>query len=415
MNLNLTTMKKYILFLFFIVIFLPVNSNSQNLTAEEIFEKVNDAIVVVYTYDFEGDKHAQGSGIILNDKGIVVTNYHIFAGCERIELKRKDVVVNHLGVIGVNIEKDILILRLDGSDYPNIPICESDTLKVGQKIYAVGSPLGYENTMSEGIISGLREIGESKKSFIQITASASPGSSGGAVLNSKGELVGMVSMGYLFAENMNFAIPIKDILKANQGLLTDKKTLEALSYFYKGYNEYEIGKFREAAENYTKYIELSPGEAKAFNYRGLAYWKLKKYKNAIKDFTKALKIDPNFKPAYINRAEVYIKMEEYEKGAKDLGKLIRMDPENIDAYYSRGICYSKDESYSKAIKDFTKVIKLDPEYTEAYVNRGICRFYDKDYSGAMEDWYRAIKLDPDLKPQLTHWIDQADYLRTAGY
>ena len=61
------------------------------------------------------------------------------------------------------------------------------------------------------------------------------------------------------------------------------------------------------------------------------------------------------------------------------------------------------------------MIKLDPEYTEAYVNRGICRFYDKDYSGAMEDWYRAIKLDPDLKPQLTHWIDQADYLRTAGY
>jgi serine protease Do len=247
-------MKKYISLLFFIVIFLPTNSHSQNLTAEEIFEKVNDAIVVVYTYDFEGDKHAQGSGIILNDKGIVVTNYHIFAGCERIELKRKDAVVRHLGVIGVNIEKDILILKLEGFDYPDIPICESDTLKVGQKIYAVGSPLGYENTMSEGIISGLRKIGESKKSFIQITASASPGSSGGAVLNTKGELIGMVSMGYLLAENMNFAIPIKDILEANKGLLTDKKTLEALNYFYKGYNEYEIGKFREAAENYTEYI-----------------------------------------------------------------------------------------------------------------------------------------------------------------
>jgi S1-C subfamily serine protease len=408
-------MKKYIYLLFFIVIFLPNTSNSQDLTAEEIFEKVNDAIVVVYTYDFEGDKHAQGSGIILNDQGIVVTNYHIFAGCERIELKRKDNIVSNSGIIGVNIEKDVLIIKLDGNDYPNIPICESNECKVGQKIYAVGSPMGYENTMSEGIVSGLREIGETtKNSFIQITASASSGSSGGAVLNSKGELVGMVSMGYLFGE-MNFAIPIKDILDANKGLLTDKKTLDALEYFYKGYNKFEIGKFEDAVTNYSKYIELSPREAKAFNYRGLAYWKLKKYNKAIKDFTKAMKIDPNFKPAYINRAEVYIKMEEYEKGTKDLGKLIKMDPENVNAYYSRGVCYSKDESYSKAIKDFSKVIKLDPEYVEAYVNRGICKFYDKDYSGAMDDWYRAIKLDPDLKPQLTHWIDQADYLRTIGY
>jgi lipoprotein NlpI len=400
--------------LFIFISFIPYYSFSQDLTADQIFEKVNDAIVVVYTYDFEGDKHAQGSGIILNDKGIVVTNYHLFAGCEKIELKRKDVVINHSGVIGVNIEKDILILKIEDNNFPNIPVAESDTFKVGQKIYAIGSPLGYENTMSEGIISGLREIGESKKSYIQITASASPGSSGGAVLNTKGELVGMVTMGYLLAD-MNFAIPVKDILKANQGLLTDKRTLEALSFFYKGYNEYEIGKFEEAAANYTKYIELSPGEAKAFNYRGLAYWKLKKYKLAVKDFTNAIKIEPNFTPPYLNRAEVYIKMEEFDKAAKDLGKLISLEPENINAYYARGICRSKEEEYSKSIDDFTKVIKLDPEYVEAYINRGISRYYTKDYSGAIEDWYRAIKLDPELRNRLTPLIDQADYMQTIGY
>lgn len=408
-------MNKMKFLLILIVAFFPLHSFSQDLTAEQVFEKINDAVVVVITYDFEGDKHAQGSGIILNDKGIVVTNYHIFAGCEKIELKRKDEIIKHSGVIGVNIEKDILILKIDDTNFPIIPILESDTLKVGQKVYAIGSPLGYENTMSEGIISGLREIGESKKSFIQITASASPGSSGGAVINSKGELIGMVSMGYLLAENMSFAIPVKDILKVSQGTLTDKKSLDALTYFYKGYNEYEIGKFSEAAENYSKYIELSPNEAKAYNYRGLAYTKLKEYKKAIQDFSQAIKIDAAFIPPYLNRAEAYIKLEEFEKAAKDLTKLIKMEPKNINAYYARGICYSKDEDHYKAIEDFTKVIKLDPEYVEAYVNRGLCMYYTKDYSGAIDDWYRAIKLDPGLRDKLTPLIDHADYLRTIGY
>ena len=83
----------------------PLRIQTQDLTPDQIFERVNNAIVVVYTYDFDGTKHAQGSGIIINDLGILVTNYHIFAGCERIELKRRDTVINHSGVMGVSIEK----------------------------------------------------------------------------------------------------------------------------------------------------------------------------------------------------------------------------------------------------------------------------------------------------------------------
>jgi S1-C subfamily serine protease len=418
LKLTKTTMYKIKTLLYFIIAIIPTCVFGQELTADQIYEKVNDAIVVVYSYGFDGLKHSQGSGIILNSKGIVVTNYHIFAGSERIEIKRRDTLIINSGIIGASIEKDILIIKLDESKYPDIPIAEENTLKVGQKVYAIGSPFGLENTMSEGIVSGLRELKEfeeRKNEFIQITASASPGSSGGAVLNSRGELIGMIRMGIDIGENLNFAIPVSDILKVTEGVATDKKTLEVLNFFYRGYNEFEIGKFKEAVVDYTKYINQSPGEAKAFNYRGLAYLKLHEYKKAIKDFTRAIKLDSKFIPPYINRAEVYIKMEEYEKAAKDLGKLIKIDPKNVKAYYARGIAYSKDESYSKSIKDFTKVIELDPDNTEAYVNRGISRYNSKDYSGAMEDWYFAIKLDPGLREELLPWIDRADYLRTIGY
>ena len=404
--------------LFILISCIPFYSFSQDLTADQIFEKVNDAIVVVYSYGFDGLKHGQGSGIILNSKGILVTNYHIYAGCERIEIRKHDTLIVNSGIIGANIEKDILIIKLVDSHYPEIPFAEETNLKVGQKVYAVGSPLGFENTMSEGIISGFRELEEYedlKNNFIQITASASPGSSGGAVLNSKGELIGMVKMGADEGENMNFAIPVSVILKVNEGATLDKKILETLNFFYRGYNEFEIGRFKESVEDYTKYINNSQPEAKAYNYRGLSYLKLKDYENAIKDFTKAIKLDPKYYPPYINRAEAYIKMEEYEKAAKDLTKLIKKDPKNIKAYYARAMAYAKDESWEKSIDDFDKVIKMDSENTDAYINRGISKFYAKDYSGAMEDWYYAIKLDPSLKEGLLQWIDQADYLRTIGY
>lgn len=411
-------MSKFTSLLCLVLLFLPTYVFSQDLTADQIFEKVNDAIVVIYSYDFDGLKHGQGSGIILNSKGIIVTNYHVFAGCERIEVKKHDTLIITSGIIGASIEKDVLIIKIDESKYPEIPVAEETNLKVGQKVYAVGSPLGFENTMSEGIISGLRELKEfeeRKNKFIQITASASPGSSGGAVLNSKGELIGMIRMGVEEGENMNFAIPVSDIMLVNEGATLDKKTLETLNFFYRGYNEFQIGKFKESVEDYTKYIKNSKPEAKAFNYRGLAYLKLKEYESAVKDFTEAIKLDPKYYPPYINRSEAYIYLNEYEKAAKDMTKLIKLDPKNVKAYYARAMAYAKDESWEKSINDFDKVIKLDPDNTEAYINRGISKFYTKDYSGAMEDWYYAIKLDPGLKEGLLNWIDQADYLRTIGY
>ena len=93
-----------------ILIILPTYSFSQELTADQIFEKVSSAIVVIYSYGFDGLKHGQGSGIILNSRGVIVTNYHIYAGCERIEVKRHDTLITNSGIIGASIEKDILII-----------------------------------------------------------------------------------------------------------------------------------------------------------------------------------------------------------------------------------------------------------------------------------------------------------------
>jgi len=180
---------------------------SQDLSPENIFEKVNNAVVVVLAYDYEGKLAKQGSGVVLNDKGYIVTNYHILAECDKIEIKHYDKVIPYVDIIGVDVEKDILILKIKREIIPSLKIADSDKLKVGQRVYAIGSPLGFENTISEGIISGLRNYDELNRNFIQITASLSTGSSGGAVVDSKGELIGISTLTVRGGQNLNFIIP----------------------------------------------------------------------------------------------------------------------------------------------------------------------------------------------------------------
>lgn len=122
------------------------------------FINVNDAIVVVEAYDFDGDKSSQGSGVIIKDKNILVTNFHIFAGNEKIVLKHQGKEIKFTEIIGLNIEKDVLILSFEEADYPADKIGSIANFKVGSKVYAIGSPLGMENTITEGLVGGFRKI-----------------------------------------------------------------------------------------------------------------------------------------------------------------------------------------------------------------------------------------------------------------
>lgn len=399
---------KTILTVLVLSFFLQFNSGlfTQDLTPEQIFEKYNDAVVVITSFDFEGRKSSQGSGVILNDKGYILTNFHIYAGREKLEIKHKDNVISYSGIVGVNVEKDILVLKIDTGSFPEVKLANKEELKIGQKVFAIGSPLGYENTLSDGLISGFREIGEkNKKNYLQITASISPGSSGGAVLNSKGELIGISTMSAEEGQNLNFAIPVEDILGVISGDFIDKKKLESLTYFYKGQKSFDNGDFKQAIEDYSKYLEANTTDFKAYNYRGLAYVKTKDFKKGITDFTKAISLDPKYSAAYNNRGEAYFKLEEYEKAEKDFSKTIQMEPDNTEAWYSRGLAYSKDEVYDKAISDFTKVIEQDPAFAYSYVNRGFCHYERKNYELAMNDWEKAIRLDPSLDKSLRPYIN----------
>ena len=369
---------------------------SQVLTPEEIYEKVNDAVVVIIAYDFNNEPTQQGSGVVLNDKGYVVTNYHVFAECERLEIKHYDKTIPYSDIIGVDVEKDLLILKIDDNIFPSIQLANVDELKVGQRVYAIGSPLGFENSMSEGIISGLRNVDLVGRNFIQITASISPGSSGGAVVNSKGELIGISSLTFTDGQNLNFAILVSDILSLKIGSYSDKESIENNNLFYKGFNALESGNYSAAIKYYDEYLKRNPNNAKAYYNRGLAYANLQKYNEAISDYTTAISIDPNYADAYNNRGTVYANLQKYNEAISDYTTAISIDPNHADAYNNRGIEYYYLQKYEEAISDLTKAISIDPNYANAYNNRGLTFSDLRKYEEAISDLTKAISINPDL-------------------
>lgn len=387
----------------------PVKVFSQS--ADEIFSSVNDAIVVVEAYDFDGSKSKQGSGVIIKDKGLLLTNFHIFAGNEKLKLMHNDKEIKYTEIIGFNVEKDVLVLKIEEGDFPQIKVGATTDLKVGSKVFAIGSPLGLENTLSEGLVSGFRKFDNKKDmEYVQISAALSHGSSGGAVLNSAGELIGISSMGMSNGENLNFAIKIEDAMSVDLGEYSDKVKLEAINYFFKGKNLYDDGEYKKAIEFYDKYLQRVPVDAKAFNFRGLAYLQLKDYKQAEKDFAASSKIDPEYMAPLLNKGDLDYKMEEYEKAVTDYTKIIKKNPDMTNAYYARGLAKMKLKDWSDAVDDFNKVIKLEPDYTQAYVNKGISYYYNEEYLDAISCWRKAISMDGSLSNELNVWIEQADIL-----
>ena len=349
---------KQLVVVFILTFVFKNNLISQTFNAQEIYKKYNDAVVVIHA--FNNDKLvSQGSGVILNDKGFVVTNYHVYEGSTKIEIVHKLKVIPHIEIYGFDKEKDILILKIDSKNFPTFKIGNSNNLKIGQKIFTIGSPLGLENSISEGIISGLRKYEEVERKLIQITASISSGSSGGAVINDKGEIIGISTLTLKEGQSLNFAIPIEDVLQVENN-----------------YNDEDFN--INSAEEYFKI--------------GLAKQRLQDHRGAISDYNKVIELNPQYAYAYYNRGIAKYDLEDYRGAISDYNKAIELNPQYAEAYYNRGIAKRKLEDYRGAISDYNKAIELNPQDAAAYNNRGNAKHILKDTNGACLDWSKAGEL-----------------------
>lgn len=184
--------------------------NKNKLDGSKIFAKYNRAVFMVFTSD--GYNTYQGSGFFINQYGLAVSNYHVFKGTgigkEAIKLSGSDNIYKVVEVIHSSETEDFILFRVDISNTYFIPIAKYKP-NVGEKVYAIGSPRGLENTFSSGEVSQWRD-----KNLMQISALIDHGSSGGALINEYGEVVGITSGSFADGSqaNLNYAWSI-DVIK----------------------------------------------------------------------------------------------------------------------------------------------------------------------------------------------------------
>lgn len=157
-------------------------------------------------------KEATGSGVLISSDGYIVTNNHVVSGADELTVTLNDNREFSARIVGTDPTTDLALIKINGKDLPTIPIGDSDKLKVGEWVIAVGNPYGFNNTVTAGIVSAKARslYANGVESFIQTDAAINPGNSGGALVNTQGELVGINAMLYSQTGSYSgygFAIP----------------------------------------------------------------------------------------------------------------------------------------------------------------------------------------------------------------
>ncbi len=168
-----------------------------------------------------------GSGVIIDeDAGYIVTNFHVIDGADEIAVTMFDGVQLEAKIVGSDSEADVAILKIDHDNLTSIPFADSSKLRVGDFTVAIGNPFGLGQTVTSGIVSALGRTGlgiEGYEDFIQTDASINPGSSGGALVNLRGELIGintaMLASGGAGNVGIGFAIPINMVRELTNQLI----------------------------------------------------------------------------------------------------------------------------------------------------------------------------------------------------
>lgn len=194
-----------------------VEVDRQPASVRENVERVGAGVVLVRV------PGALGSGFVTSADGWVVTNAHVVQGERNIsvtffegtEQGFEKKVVDEVELVAVNPYWDVALLRLPGEargrvDLRPVPFGSMDELTAGDAVFAIGSPLGLERSVSEGIVSTTNRENDGML-YVQTTAAVNPGNSGGPLLDDRGRVVGVTTWGYLGAEGLNFAIPVSTV------------------------------------------------------------------------------------------------------------------------------------------------------------------------------------------------------------
>lgn len=435
---------------------------NDDFNAEQIIENNKPALISIwyhtdnyysyYYYESKDTTLLNGSGFIFSEDGFIGTNYHVVDGIDSLIVKTSDGTFYNAELIIMDEKNDLAIIKIitpDNKKFPVIKFGNSETLKVGKDVFAIGSPFGYEYTISQGIIAGIRDdekvtftdpvtylpVDKNFERVIQITAAISPGNSGGALFNKKGEVIGITTYTYSGYGNLNFAIAIntfinfknsvnladienneeskkrreeslyytnlklansfKDQVTYNWYYVKQKDTMKVLDSFVVRQDSIARSNFIKSENYYNKCISMQPDSFEVYQELMDLYVFTENFPKAeglYKTIREKFQLDSLLNLLSSTLATAYSTSKEWEKALQFYNKMLKQDTNDTYIYYQIALVHEKMKKYNLAVKEYEKIIKKDPEYTQAYIQLGIIYYeHYKEYGKAKKYLNKAYE------------------------
>jgi tetratricopeptide (TPR) repeat protein len=376
---------------------------SQDLLPD-LVRRIKPSAVAIETFDARGEKLSRGSGFFV-DSDRVVTNRHVIENAYRAEVHSYNGSVYQVkGVIAVDAEGDLALLRVDAPPNQVRPLMLDRTSpQEGESIVVIGNPFGLEGSVTNGIVSAVRDIPTFGR-IIQITAPISPGSSGSPVVNMQGQVIGVATLQITGGQSVNFAIPSERISQLQTGTLLSladlvavsgkNKRAKAVQYFRDGLSFLSKDDCEKALPYFDKAVESDNNYAEAWAQSGFCKEKLGRHSEAIEASKKAVNLRPSAESYFnIGLANYYLK--QYREAAEGYRQSIKIDPYNAaDAWYALGLVYRDWGKADDEIQAYKQAIRLRQDYTSAYERLGSRYFKSKKYAEAIEIFKQLTMMKP---------------------
>ena len=342
-------------------------------TLPELVRRVKPSVVAVITYDVKNEVQMTGSGFFIHP-GQVLTNLHVIEGAHHADIrtldgKGKTYAVQ--GIVSIDDEGDLAVLSVDVPADRTRALEVSTTLpEEGEQVFVIGNPLRLEGSISDGIVSAVREV-PSLGEIVQITAPISHGNSGSPLFNMKGQVIGIITMKVTNGQNINLALGASRLIKLRPGNPLTFADLPKLSktgpaaevlaewWYRNGLNSLWLGNYDSALGYFENAVNKNPNRAEAWIQVG--YCKVKQGKNgdAVKAFQRAIQLRPNSFEAYNKLGDAYYYASRFYEAIEAYKQAARLRPDMAEAYYNLGMTYLETGDRASAIVQLRALQPLD--------------------------------------------------------
>jgi len=340
-----------------------------------LVKRVKPSVVAIATYDSTGEALMTGSGFFIRP-GQVVTNLHVVRGAVRAEIKTLDgkgKVFPVNGTLAVDEEGDLALLSVE------MPLERSRTTELttelpdeGEPIFVIGNPLKLEGSVSDGIVSAVREVPNSYR-IIQITAPISHGNSGSPVFNLRGQVLGVVTVKVTNGQNINLALESARVAGLRAGKLQPLSDLNpknkdvAESLYRSGIESMWLGNYDNAVGYFENAANKNPKRAEAWVQVGYCKVKQGKIQEAIRAYTQALQLKPEDAEIHNKLGDAYYYSGRLREALESYTEAARLQPDRAETFYNLAIAYFESGNPSMAATEARILQKLDRKLYERYL------------------------------------------------